>query len=108
VRSSAGKTEPDGRRGQTLVEFSIVTVLTVIMLLFVLEMSRAVLVLTTVAQAARAGVRYAIVHGSTRPANGCAVAADCASGPANATHVVDVLTNFASVGPLNASLLVPE
>ena len=43
-------------------------VLTVIMLLFVVEMGRMLLVYTTVANAARAGVRYAIVHGSTRTA----------------------------------------
>ena len=106
MKGAAGNNEPGRRCGQTLVEFSIVAFLTVMMLLFVLEMSRAMLVVTTVAQAARAGVRYAIVHGSTRPATGCAIAADCASGPGNFTQVVTVVTNFAGVGPLNTNLFL--
>ena len=91
-----------GRRGQTLVEFSVVTLMTVMMLLFVVEMGRMLLVYTTVANAARAGIRYAIVHGSTR-ATGTTVYS--ASGPTYTTQVVTVVTNFASAGPLNMSLL---
>jgi Flp pilus assembly protein TadG len=93
-----------GRSGQTLVEFSVVAVLTVIMLLFVVEMGRMLLVYTTVANAARAGVRYAIVHGSTR-STGTTV--DSASGPgSNPTQVVTAVKNFASAGLLTTSLLV--
>ena len=54
------------RAGQTMVEFSVVAVLTAITLLFVVEIGRTVLVYTAVANAARAGVRYAVVHGSSR------------------------------------------
>ena len=93
-----------GRRGQTLVEFSVVAVLTVIMLLFVVEMGRMLLVYTTVANAARAGVRYAVVHGSTRTAGSTV---DSAAGPgADPTQVVTVVKNFASGGLLTTSLLV--
>ena len=93
-----------GRGGQTLVEFAVVTVLTVIMLLFVVETGRMLLVYTTVANAARAGVRYAIVHGSTRSTGSTL---DNASGPgANPTQVVTVVKNFASAGLLTTSLLV--
>ena len=93
-----------GRRGQTLVEFSVVAVLTVIMLLFVVEIGRMLLVYTTVANAARAGVRYAIVHGSTRSAG---TTVDSASGPgADPAQVVTVVKNFASAGLLTTSLLV--
>ena len=92
-----------GRRGQGLVEFSVVTLLTVLMLLFVVEMGRILLVYTTVANAARAGVRYAIVHGSTRSAGTTVYSA---SGPGNnPAQVVTAVTNFASAGPLNMSLL---
>lgn len=92
------------RRGQSLVEFSVVTLLTVIMLLFVVEMGRMLLVYTTVANAARAGLRYAVVHGHTR-ATGTTV--DSASGPAsNPAQVLTVVKNFASAGPLTAALLV--
>lgn len=93
-----------GRRGQSLVEFSVVTLLTLLMLLFVVEMGRMALVYTTVANAARAGVRYAIVHGGTR-ATGSTV--NSASGPGNnPAQVLTAVKNFASAGPLTLSLLV--
>jgi Flp pilus assembly protein TadG len=92
------------RAGQALVEFSVVTVLTVIMLLFVVETGRMLLVYTTVANAARAGVRYAIVHGSTRSVG---TTVDDASGPGNnPTQVVTVVKNFASGGLLSTNRLV--
>jgi Flp pilus assembly protein TadG len=87
------------------VEFCGVAILTVLMLLFIVEMGRMVLVFTAVANAARAGVRYAIVHGSSRGSSGAAI--DNASGPAsNPTQVVNMVKNFASSGLLNTSLLV--
>jgi Flp pilus assembly protein TadG len=92
------------RSGQSLVEFSLVAVLTVLMLLFVVEMSRMVLVYTTVANAARAGARYAIVHGSSR--SGCGETVDSTSGPTCPNQVVTVVKNFASAGLLTTSRLV--
>jgi Flp pilus assembly protein TadG len=104
VTVGAGTSAFAGRSGQTLVEFSVVAVLTAIMLLFVVEMGRMLLVYTTVANAARAGVRYAIVHGSTRSAGSTV---DNASGPgADPTQVVTVVKNFASGGLLTTSRLV--
>jgi hypothetical protein len=92
-----------GKRGQVLVEFSLVAVLSVILLLSVVEISRMVLVSTTVANAARAGARYAIVHGGTRTGSGV----DGPSGPAgNPAQVVTVVRNFASAGLLSPSILV--
>ena len=87
-----------------MVEFSVVAVLTAIMLLFVVEIGRTVLVYTTVANAARAGVRYASVHGSSRSAG---ATVDSASGPGNdPAQVVTVVKNFASAGLLTTSRLV--
>ena len=94
-----------GRRdqGQTLVEFSLVAVLCVILLLSIVEMSRMALVYTTVANAARAGARYSIVHGGTRTGSGV----DGPSGPAqNPPEVVTVIRNFASGGLLTTSNLI--
>jgi Flp pilus assembly protein TadG len=92
------------RHGQALVEFSLVAVMTVIMLLLVVEMGRMLLVHTTVANAARAGVRYAIVHGSTRAVGS---GTSNASGPANnPTQVVTVVQNFAGAGALTVSRLI--
>jgi Flp pilus assembly protein TadG len=82
----------------------VVAVLTAIMLLFIVEIGRMLLVYTTVANAARAGVRYATVHGSTRSAG---ATVDDASGPGdNPAQVVTVVKNFASGGLLSTSLLV--
>jgi Flp pilus assembly protein TadG len=87
-----------------MVEFSVVALLTAITLLFVVEIGRTVLVYTTVANAARAGVRYAVVHGSSR-ATGSTV--DSASGPGSSpAQVVTVVKNFASAGLLTTSRLV--
>lgn len=93
-----------GRGGQSIIEFCLVAFMTLIMLLFVVEMGRALLVFTTVANAARAGVRYAIVHGSSRAVG---AATDDASGPgANPAQVLTVVKDFASAGLLTISLLV--
>jgi TadE-like protein len=90
-------------RGQTLVEFSLVAFMCVILLLSIVELSRMALVYTTVANAARAGARYAIVHGGTRTGIGV----DGPSGPAgNPPQVVTVVKNFASAGLLSTSNLI--
>jgi hypothetical protein len=91
------------QRGQGLVEFAVVTVLTVFLLLTVFECSRMVLVYNTIASAARAGMRYACVHGSTRTGSGAAGP----SGPsANPAQVLTVIKNFASAGLLNTNNLI--
>jgi Flp pilus assembly protein TadG len=90
-------------RGQTLVEFSLVAFLSLILLLSIVEISRMALVYTTVANAARVGARYAIVHGATRTGSGV----DAPSGPAqNPLQVVTVIKNFASAGLLSTSSLI--
>ena len=91
-----------GRGGQTLVEFSLVTFMTVLLFLAIVEISRMVLVYTTVANAARAGARYAVVHGSNHTGAG----ANGPSGPgSNPPQVVTVIKNFASAGLLNTNAL---
>jgi len=52
------------RRGSSLMEFSFVALLLFMILLTMFELDRMVLVSTAIADSARAGVRYAIVHGS--------------------------------------------
>jgi Flp pilus assembly protein TadG len=87
-----------------MIEFCLVAFMTLIMLLFVVEMGRALLVYATVANAARAGVRYAIVHGSSRAVG---AASNDASGPAaNPAQVLTVVKDFASAGLLTTSRLV--
>ena len=78
-------------RGQTLVEFAIVAVMLLMLLLGVVEFCRMVLVYTTVANAARAGARYAIVHGTDNPAS--------------TDDIKTVVKNFLSTAPLDTSSL---
>ena len=90
--------------GQSLVEFSLVSFMLCMLVLGVFEMGRVVLVYTTVANAARAGARYATVHGSSRAAG---AGSANASGPSsNPAQVVTVVKNFASAGLLTTSRLV--
>jgi Flp pilus assembly protein TadG len=90
--------------GQSLVEFSLATFMLCMMVLAVCEMGRMVLVYTTVANAARAGARYATVHGSSRAAG---AGSTNASGPSNnPAQVLTVVKDFASAGLLTPSRLV--
>jgi len=101
-----GRRNGNGRvhaAGQTLVEFSLVAFLMMVLLLSIVEIGRMVLVYTTVANAARVGARYAIVHGATRTGSGV----DGPSGPAgNPPQVITIVKNFASAGLLSTGLLV--
>ena len=84
-------------RGSSLIEFCLISVMLVIVLLGVVEMGRMVLVYTTIANAAREGARYAIVHGADQTVS--------PSGPGNVTNVQTVVKNFASAGLLNTNSL---
>lgn len=87
--------------GGSLLEIPLMSVVFIIILLSVVEMGRMVLVYTTVANAARTGVRYAIVHGSDRTGTGV-------NGPSSSgstTQVQTVVKNFASGGLLTTSNL---
>ena len=88
-----------GRCGQALVEFAVSAFLLVMVLLSVIEMTRFLLVYTALDNAARAGTRYAIVHGADRSGTGV----DGPSGPSGYSQVQTVVKNFASTGALNVS-----
>ena len=94
------KRKRTGRRGSTLIEFSFVAFLVMILIMAGIEFDRMVLVYTTLASSTRAGVRYAIVHGSDRTGTG-----DPASGPGNTTAVETKVKQFASMGLLKTSAL---
>jgi Flp pilus assembly protein TadG len=104
VTRLAGKGLCGARRGNSLVEFSVVSVLLVIVMLYVAEVGRLVLVASAVANAARAGVRYAQVHGGTRTVG---ATIDNASGPTDDPgQVLTVIRNFASSGSLSINRLI--
>jgi Flp pilus assembly protein TadG len=76
-------------RGQSLVEFALCAFLLVMLLLGVVEIGRMILVYTTVANAAKAGVRYAEVHG--------------ANSPITNANVQTVVRNYLGAAPLTAT-----
>lgn len=93
-----------GRSGQSLIEFSVIAFLTALTMLFVMETGRMLLVYSAIANAAREGVRYAVVHGSSRTVGS---GQNEASGPAsNPAQVLTVVQEFAGTGPLTTSRLV--
>jgi Flp pilus assembly protein TadG len=91
--------------GQNTVEFALVTVMFILLLLSVVEMGRMMLVFTTMANAAKAGTRYAIVHGGERTGSG----STGPSGPGNpctCSEVKTIVKDFASAGLIDSSKLV--
>jgi Flp pilus assembly protein TadG len=86
--------------GSGLVEFALISFMFIMVLAGVVEMGRMVLVYNTIANAAREGTRYAIVHGADQTVS--------PSGPGNpctCTAVTTVVTNFASAGLINTSAM---
>jgi Flp pilus assembly protein TadG len=90
------------RRGGTLVEFAIVLFLLLSVIFAGLEFDRMLMVYTSVANSARVGVRYAIVHGGTR--TGTAGTAP-ASGATDGSGVVAAVKNWAQIGFLDVDKL---
>jgi len=93
--TNRGKGRCKTEEGSTLVEFALVGFSFILLLLSVVEMGRMLLVYTSIANAARAGTRYAIVHGGERTGTGI----DGPSGPScPCTQINKVVTSFASAG----------
>ena len=59
-----------GRRGATMVEFAFFFILFLVTAVGLMELGRAAWTYVTLSHAARAGGRYAIVHGGTNPITG--------------------------------------
>lgn len=104
MKSPYARKRKAGNRGTALIEFSVSScVLLFVVLLAGVEFGRMALVYTTVANAARAGARYAVVHGSLRSA---ITGVNGSSGPGNnPPEVVTMVKNFASTGVLSTSRL---
>lgn len=87
--------------GSAIFEFSLMSFMFIMLLFGVVEMARMVIVYTTIANASRAGARYAIVHGYYRTGAG----ATGPSGPGSTTQVETVVKNFAGAGLLDTTRL---
>lgn len=96
------RTRKSAQRGATLIEFVMVAFMLMIVILAGIEFDRMVLVYTALANSARAGVRYAIVHGSHRNN----VTGDPPSGSANQDAVIAKVRQYASAGTINTSVSV--
>lgn len=92
-----------GEEGATLLEFAFVAFTFIIMLLSIVEMGRMVMVYTALNDAARAGVRYAIVHGSDNTSS--SVSAGTYSCGTSCTGVALVVEQYARAGLINPSNL---
>ncbi len=97
------------RRGSSLVEFALVALQLSLVMFAGLEFGRMVLVYTNLCNAARVGVRYAIVHGSERTGTGV-------NGPASSNDICGVagvggattngvVADYAKAGLLNPKAL---
>jgi Flp pilus assembly protein TadG len=96
-------TRSRARRGATIIEFALVTLLLMIVILASVEFDRMLLVYTAVANSAKAGARYAIVHGADRTGSS---GSDPQSGPGNnPAGVLDTIRRYASAGVLDVGLL---
>jgi Flp pilus assembly protein TadG len=82
-----------------MVEFVLTIQLLLIVLFGMIEAGRLMLAYTTLAKAARAGSRYATVHGSYRRGSGV----DGPSGPGNTANVADVVRSLTTAAGLAAS-----
>ena len=87
-------------RGNTQVEFILVAVQLMLVLFAVLEFCRMALVYNNVANAARVGVRLAIVRGSAN------VSPVVPSGPGNTIDIENKVKDFAKSGELDANRLL--
>ena len=67
MRSRLAGTNRRNRRGATIVEFALFFMLFLLLTVGLMEFARGVWTYTTVSHAARAGARYAVVHGGSNP-----------------------------------------
>lgn len=90
-----------GDEGSAQIEFALMALGFVMLLMGVFELGRMVLVYNTLANAAKVGTRYAIVHGGDRTGSG----ADGPSGPGGYSQIQTVVQNYASAGLLDTTKL---
>lgn len=98
MRSHHERKSATSRRGSTIVEFAVVAMLLLSVMFACFEFDRMLLTYTSLANAARAGARYAIVHGNT---------GGIVSGPGDdPASVITVVKRMAVMGLLKTDSLV--
>jgi len=94
--------------GQAIVEFALTVILLMLLMFALLELSIFIYTYSVLANAAKEGVRYAIVHGASNgtpsgPSSGSASSLPCTASSTNVTNVVNQTKNFAGFTLLNTS-----
>jgi Flp pilus assembly protein TadG len=87
--------KPDRRKGSTLIEFAFVLLPLLALIFGSIEMDRMLLAYNALTESARAGVRYAVVHGTYADGSDCSAATK--------TNIKNVVKIFAGMGMLDAS-----
>lgn len=94
------------QRGSTLMELPLALIWVFTVMFALTESGRLVLAYTTLCDAARAGTRYAIVHGSYRTGACTSAALDGKAGPSDdPACVISVVQNVATAAGLSAASL---
>lgn len=99
--SILSKTSPRGdrRRGQSMVEFSLVFIIFMMLMVGLFELGRVVWIYETVAHAARQGARYAMVRGNSgNPDNAALIAAVKAQAVGLSSGVITVTPTWEGGG----------
>ena len=99
IQRRRSRTGRSARRGSSIVEFALLAFTLLVVLFTGIELDRMVFVYLNLADAAKAGTRYAIVRGNTRPSG--------ASSPADSTPVSDIVKYYATgVAPSRLTVAV--
>ena len=85
----------DRRKGSTLIEFSFVLLTLLAVIFGSIEMDRMLLAYNALTDSARAGVRYAIVHGTYADGSDCSAT--------TITNIKNVVKTFVGMGMLDGS-----
>ena len=94
--------------GQAIVEFALTVILLMLLMFALLELSIFIYTYSVLANSAKEGVRYAIVHGADNgspsgPSSGSASSPPCTASSTNVTDVVNQTKNFAGFSLLSTS-----
>src|SRR5436190_14538358 len=90
--------------GQTMVEFALVILFIFILFVSVIQMIMFMHTYNTLANAAKEGVRYAIVHGTQNSnCSGPSTSTICTTSDTSGTNVKNTVLNFASVSLQNVT-----
>jgi Flp pilus assembly protein TadG len=94
--------------GQAIVEFALTLTLLMLLMFSILELSIFIYTYSVLANAAKEGVRYAIVHGANNgspsgPSSGTASSPPCTASSSNVTNVVNQAKSFAGFSTLSTA-----